>query len=33
VAPLPGEHTEQILKELNYRADEIERLRERGALG
>jgi crotonobetainyl-CoA:carnitine CoA-transferase CaiB-like acyl-CoA transferase len=33
VAPLPGEHTEQILKELNYRADEIERLREKGALG
>jgi crotonobetainyl-CoA:carnitine CoA-transferase CaiB-like acyl-CoA transferase len=33
VAPLPGEHTEQILKELNYRTDEIERLREKGALG
>lgn len=32
-APLPGEHTEQLLKELNYSDDEIERLRKKGAIG
>lgn len=33
VAPLPGEHTEQILKEMNYSDGEIEQLRRQGAIG
>ena len=33
VAPLPGEHTVQILKELGYRVEDIERFRANDVLG